>query len=183
MKAHTATADLLLDQPTPVLNHGFIQLVDYMGNDEAIVQAARCSVGKTTKTLSDDRGLIRRLMCDKHTSPFEMVVFKFLCKMPIFVARQWIRHRTASVNEMSGRYSVLPDEFYIPEPVRVAYEAFQDYVLDSMTLSGPEIAYINTILTHEDFTVSNSTNLSQTEFSNLLNKIKKLGLKNLNASE
>jgi thymidylate synthase (FAD) len=99
----------------PVLDHGFVGLVDSMGDDSSIVQAARVSYGKGTKTISEDRGLIRYLLRHKHTTPFEMVEFKFHCKMPIFVARQWIRHRTASVNEASARYSLISDDFYIPE--------------------------------------------------------------------
>jgi thymidylate synthase (FAD) len=93
---------------------GFVRLVDSMGDDSSIVQAARVSYGEGTKTISEDRGLIRYLLRNKHTSPFEMVEFKFHIKLPIFIARQWIRHRTASVNEYSGRYSVMKDEFYSP---------------------------------------------------------------------
>ncbi len=104
----------------PVLAHGFVALVDYMGNDAAIVQAARVSYGRGTKSVRDDRGLVRYLMRHRHTTPFEMVEYKFLVRLPIFVARQWIRHRTASVNESSLRYSVAPDEFepLAPESVR-----------------------------------------------------------------
>lgn len=98
------------------LDKGFVRLVDVMGDDDAIVQAARVSYGKGTKTRSMDRELIRYLMRHRHTSPFEMVEIKFHVKLPIFVARQWIRHRTANVNEYSGRYSEMRDEFYIPEP-------------------------------------------------------------------
>lgn len=97
-----------------VHNHGFVRLVDVMGSDSSIVQAARVSYGAGTKTQREDEKLIDYLMRNKHTSPFEMVVFKFHVKLPIFVARQWIRHRTGSFNEVSARYSVLPDEFYIP---------------------------------------------------------------------
>lgn len=98
-----------------VLDKGFVRLVDVMGDDSSIVQAARVSYGKGTKSVSEDRGLIRYLVRNKHTSPLEMVEFKFHVKLPIFVARQWIRHRTANVNEYSGRYSEMKDEFYIPE--------------------------------------------------------------------
>jgi thymidylate synthase (FAD) len=98
-----------------VLDHGIVKLVDVMGNDSSIVQAARVSYGEGTKSVSDDRNLIRYLMRHQHTTPFEMVEMKFLVKLPIFVARQWIRHRTASVNEYSGRYSIMLDEYYIPE--------------------------------------------------------------------
>ena len=95
-----------------------VRLVDSMGNDAAIVQAARVSYGPGTKSVSDDRALIRYLMRHKHTTPFEMVEFKFHIRAPIFVARQWLRHRTASVNEMSARYSVVPEEYFLPEELR-----------------------------------------------------------------
>jgi thymidylate synthase (FAD) len=98
-----------------VLDHGFVRLVDYMGDDNAIVQAARVSYGAGTKNVSSDRQLIRYLMRHRHTTPFEMCEVKFHVKLPIFVARQWIRHRTANVNEISGRYSEMVDEFYVPE--------------------------------------------------------------------
>ncbi len=97
-----------------VLDRGFVRLVDFMGSDDAIVEAARVSYGRGTKKRREDRGLIRYLMRHQHTTPFEMVEFKFHVKLPIFVARQWIRHRTANVNEYSGRYSVMEDEFYVP---------------------------------------------------------------------
>lgn len=121
--SHGPEADALLDKEFKVLDHGFVRLVDYMGTDESIVQAARVSYGKGTKLVSQDRGLIRYLMKNQHTSPFEMVEFKFHVKLPIFVARQWIRHRTANVNEYSGRYSVMPDEYYIPKPEDVSFQA------------------------------------------------------------
>lgn len=98
-----------------VLDHGFVRLVDYMGSDAAIVQAARVSYGKGTKKLSEDRGLIRYLMRHRHTTPFEMCEIKFHIKLPIFVARQWVRHRTANINEYSARYSILDKEFYVPD--------------------------------------------------------------------
>lgn len=116
-------ADAILDQEFKVLDHGFVRLIDYMGSDESIVQAARVSYGKGTKKVSEDRGLIRYLMRHKHTTPFEMVEFKFHIKLPIFVARQWIRHRTANVNEYSGRYSVMKEEFYLPEPADIAFQS------------------------------------------------------------
>ena len=104
----------LLYKPIPILDHGFVRVVDYMGDDSAIVQAARVSYGKGTKQTSQDKGLINYLMRHRHTTPFEMCDIKFHVKLPIFVARQWIRHRTASVNEYSGRYSIMSKEFYIP---------------------------------------------------------------------
>ena len=113
----------ILYQPLPVLDRGFVRVVDYMGDDGAIVQAARVSYGRGTRKVSDDRGLINYLMRMRHTSPFEMCELKLHVKLPIFVARQWIRHRTANVNEYSARYSVLADEFYVPAPEHVASQA------------------------------------------------------------
>lgn len=106
-----------------VLDHGHVTLVDFMGSDDDIVAGARISYGAGTKTVQDDKGLIRYLVRHKHTSPLEMVVFKFHCKMPIFVARQWVRHRTASLNEISARYSEMKDEFYKPEPEQVRLQS------------------------------------------------------------
>ncbi len=116
-------ADALLEQTLPVLDKGFVRLVDYMGGDARIVQSARVSYGEGTKTYRQDRGLIHYLLRNWHTSPFEQVVLTFHVKMPIFVARQWIRHRTARLNEISGRYSVMKDEFYLPEPDLVATQS------------------------------------------------------------
>ena len=107
----------------PCLDHGFIRLVDSMGGDDAIVQAARVSYGKGTRKVSQDRGLIRYLLRHRHTTPFEMVEFKFHCKMPIFVARQWVRHRTANINEYSLRYSEARDEFYIPDEKHILFQS------------------------------------------------------------
>ena len=107
----------------PVLDHGFVRVIDYMGGDAAIVQAARVSYGRGTKAVSDDAGLIRYLMRHWHSTPFEMCEVKFHVKLPIFVARQWIRHRTANVNEISARYSILDREFYIPAPEHLAAQA------------------------------------------------------------
>lgn len=105
----------MLGKEYPVLDHGFVRVIDYMGGDSAIVQAARVSYGKGTKQISQDRGLIRYLLRRRHTTPFEMCELKLHVKLPIFVARQWIRHRTANVNEYSARYSILDKEFYIPD--------------------------------------------------------------------
>ncbi|MES2764614.1 MAG: FAD-dependent thymidylate synthase [Bacteroidota bacterium] len=111
----TVEKESLIGREIKCLDKGFVRLVDYMGSDAAIVQAARVSYGVGTKTVNEDRGLIRYLLRHAHTSPVEMVEFKFHIKVPIFIARQWIRHRTASVNEYSGRYSEMRDEFYIPD--------------------------------------------------------------------
>lgn len=105
----------LIGKEIKCLDHGFVRLVDVMGDDGSIVQAARVSYGAGTKTVNEDRGLIRYLMRHAHTTPFEMVEFKFHIKLPIFIARQWIRHRTANVNEYSGRYSIMKDDFYLPD--------------------------------------------------------------------
>ena len=108
-------AEEILDKEFQVLDKGFVRMVDYYGSDSRIVQAARVSYGEGTKTISQDGALIDYLLRHQHTSPFEQVVFTFHLKMPIFVARQWVRHRMARMNEVSGRYSIMKDEFYVPE--------------------------------------------------------------------
>ncbi len=113
----------ILFSPIPVLDHGFVRVVDYMGNDEAIVQAARVSYGTGTKTAKNDEGLINYLLSHRHTTPFEMCEIKFHVKLPVFVARQWVRHRTANINEYSARYSILDKEFYIPKPGHLAAQS------------------------------------------------------------
>jgi thymidylate synthase (FAD) len=113
----------ILYEPLRVLDQGFIRVIDYMGNDAAIVQAARVSYGRGTKQISNDRGLINYLMRHRHTSPFEMCEIKLHIKLPIFIARQWIRHRTANVNEYSARYSVLEEAFYTPAPEHLAAQS------------------------------------------------------------
>lgn len=114
-RSSVLAADDILGLYFPVLDHGFVSLVDYMGSDEDVERAARVSFGSGTRTMNTTRGLIRYLRRHKHTTPSEMVEFKFHCAMPIFIARQWIRHRTANVNEYSGRYSLMPMLFYTPE--------------------------------------------------------------------
>jgi thymidylate synthase (FAD) len=113
----------ILYEAIPVLDHGFVRVIDYMGDDGAIVQAARVSYGRGTRRVSEDQGLINYLMRHRHTTPFEMCEIKYHVKLPIFVARQWIRHRTANVNEYSARYSILDNEFYIPAPEHLAAQA------------------------------------------------------------
>src|ERR1700729_1748253 len=113
----------VLYQAIPVLDHGFVRVIDYMGDDAAVVQAARVSYGRGTRRVSEDRGLIQYLMRHRHTTPFEMCEIKYHVKLPIFVARQWIRHRTANVNEYSARYSILDNEFYVPAPEHLAAQA------------------------------------------------------------
>ncbi len=118
-RANSDAADAMLDKEIKCLDKGFVRLVDYMGGDERIVQAARVSYGTGTKSFRQDRGLIHYLIRNWHTSPVEQVQLTFHCKMPIFVARQWVRHRTARLNEISGRYSVMKDEFYVPSPENI----------------------------------------------------------------
>ena len=115
--------EALLFQAIPVLDHGFVRVIDYMGDDAAIVQAARVSYGRGTRRVSEDAGLIRYLMRHRHSTPFEMCEIKYHVKLPIFVARQWIRHRTANVNEYSARYSILDREFYLPAPEQLAAQS------------------------------------------------------------
>jgi len=122
-RATVPALEKILYEPMPVLDHGFVRVVDYMGDDSAIVQAARVSYGKGTKKVSEDRGLINYLMRHWHTTPFEMCEIKFHIKVPIFIARQWIRHRTANVNEYSARYSILDREFYMPEARHLAAQS------------------------------------------------------------
>jgi thymidylate synthase (FAD) len=122
-RATVPALEEILYEPLPVLDHGFVRVVDYMGDDAAIVQAARVSYGKGTRQASQDEGLIRYLMRHRHTSPFEMCEIKLHVKLPMFIARQWIRHRTANVNEYSARYSILDKEFYVPAADQLAVQS------------------------------------------------------------
>src|SRR4051794_28116772 len=130
--------EAMLYQPVPVLDHGFVRVIDYMGDDAAIVQAARVSYGRGTRRVQEDTGLIRYLMRHRHTTPFEMCDIKFHVKLPIFVARQWIRHRTASVNEYSARYSILDREFYVPAPEQLAAQSSTNRQGRGTVLEGQE---------------------------------------------
>ena len=146
-RATVPELESILFNPIPVLDHGFVRVVDYMGDDSAIVQAARVSYGKGTKKVNEDRGLINYLMRHYHTTPFEMCEIKFHIKLPIFIARQWIRHRTANVNEYSARYSVLDKEFYIPGPDVIAPQSTQNHQGRSEdTLTAEEAANVMEIL-------------------------------------
>ena len=133
-----AALEEMLFEAMPVLDHGFIRVIDYMGDDGAVVQAARVSYGRGTRRVSEDRGLIRYLLRHHHTTPFEMCEIKYHVKLPIFVARQWIRHRTANVNEYSARYSILDNEFYIPEPHNLAAQAPANRQGRGEALKGPD---------------------------------------------
>lgn len=139
MESHLYTA-------YPVLDHGFVRVIDYMGDDAAICQAARVSYGKGTKSVQNDEGLIRYLMRHWHSTPFEMCEVKLHVKLPVFVARQWIRHRTANVNEYSARYSILDREFYIPAPDKVAAQSVVNNQGRGEVLTGAEAAQVLEIL-------------------------------------
>ena len=130
--------EAMLAQAIPVLDHGFIRVVDYMGDDAAVVQSARVSYGRGTKAANEDRGLIRYLMRHRHSTPFEMCEIKYHIKLPIFIARQWIRHRTANVNEYSARYSVLDREFYVPQPDQLAAQSSDNRQGRGAVLEGAE---------------------------------------------
>src|SRR5471030_2423147 len=130
----------------PVLDKGFVRVVDYMGDDAAVVQAARVSYGRGTKKVSEDRGLINYLMRHRHTTPFEMCEIKYHVKLPIFVARQWIRHRTANVNEYSARYSILDNEFYVPRPEHLAAQSRANRQGRDQVLAGKEAERVFDIL-------------------------------------
>ncbi len=138
--------EAILYEPLPVLDHGFIRVIDYMGDDAAIVQAARVSYGRGTKKASDDAGLINYLLRHWHSTPFEMCEIKFHVKLPIFVARQWIRHRTANVNEYSARYSIMDKEFYIPEPAHLAAQSSSNRQGRGEVLGGADAAQVLDLL-------------------------------------
>ncbi|MEK7475249.1 MAG: FAD-dependent thymidylate synthase [Candidatus Coatesbacteria bacterium] len=145
-RATVPALEAVLGRAFPVLDHGFVRVVDYLGDDAAIVQAARVSYGRGTKSVSNDRGLIRYLLRHAHTTPFEMCEIKFHVKLPIFVARQWVRHRTASVNEMSGRYSILDREFYSPQPAVLGVQDASARQGRGKALPGPQARRILSIL-------------------------------------
>jgi thymidylate synthase (FAD) len=132
--------------PVPLLDHGFVRVVDYMGNDAAVVQAARVSYGAGTRSVRNDRGLLRYLMRHRHSTPFEMCEIKLHVKLPIFIARQWIRHRTANVNEYSARYSILDREFYLPTPSNLAQQSDSNRQGRDQVLSPEQSAHVLELL-------------------------------------
>ncbi len=146
LRATVPALEAMLYTAIPVLDHGFVRVVDYMGDDAAVVQAARVSYGRGTKRVSEDAGLIRYLMRHRHSTPFEMCEIKYHVKLPIFVARQWIRHRTANVNEYSARYSVMDREFYIPAPEQLAAQSADNRQGRGATLEGAEAAAVLDLL-------------------------------------
>ncbi|MBL0318839.1 MAG: FAD-dependent thymidylate synthase [Alphaproteobacteria bacterium] len=147
MRATVPALEDVMYEPIPVLDHGFVRVVDYMGDDAAIVQSARVSYGKGTKKVNQDAGLINYLIRHRHTTPFEMCEIKFHIKLPFFVARQWIRHRTANVNEYSARYSILDKEFYVPAKEHLAPQSKSNHQGRSdQSLSETEAARVLEIL-------------------------------------
>ena len=169
LRASSAGMEEHLYNAHEVLDHGFVRVIDYMGNDSSIVQAARVSYGEGTKESRDDEGLIRYLMRHWHSTPFEMCEVKFHIKLPVFVARQWIRHRTANVNEYSARYSILDREFYIPEPKHLASQSKINNQGRGEVLSGDEAEKVLQIL--KDDSSRNYDN-----YENMLNQENKKGL-------
>ncbi|MBV9538864.1 MAG: FAD-dependent thymidylate synthase [Acidisphaera sp.] len=145
-RATVPALEALLFDAAPVLDHGFVRVIDYMGDDAAVVQAARVSYGRGTRRTSEDAGLIRYLMRHRHSTPFEMCEIKYHVKLPIFVARQWIRHRTANVNEYSARYSILDREFYIPAPEHLAAQSASNRQGRGAVLEGAEAADVLDVL-------------------------------------
>jgi thymidylate synthase (FAD) len=145
-RATVPALEALLFEPAEVLDHGFVRVIDYMGDDAAVVQAARVSYGRGTRRVSEDAGLIRYLMRHHHTTPFEMCEIKYHVKLPIFVARQWIRHRTANVNEYSARYSIMDREFYIPTPEHLAAQSSANRQGRGEVLAGAEAADVLRLL-------------------------------------
>ena len=141
-----AELEEIMFKPLPVLDHGFVRIIDYMGDDAAIVQAARVSYGKGTTKVSDDAGLLNYLLRHRHSTPFEMCEIKYHIKLPIFIARQWIRHRTANVNEYSARYSVLDREFYIPDQVNLATQSQSNRQGRGEVLEGKEAVAVLDLL-------------------------------------
>ena len=156
----------LLYTPVSLLDHGFIRVVDYMGDDSAIVQAARVSYGRGTRRVSDDRGLIRYLMRHRHTTPFEMCEIKLHVKLPIFVARQWIRHRTANVNEYSARYSILDREFYVPDADVIAVQSDANRQGRGEALSPEDAARVQSLLREDANQAHNHYELLLNEYPN-----------------
>ncbi len=149
LRATVPALEAMLYHAMPVLDHGFVRVVDYMGDDAAVVQAARVSYGRGTKRVSEDTGLIRYLMRHRHSTPFEMCEIKYHVKLPIFVARQWIRHRTANVNEYSARYSVMDREFYIPAPEHLAAQSASNRQGRGGVLDGDEAACVLDLLRND----------------------------------
>ena len=166
--------EAVLYRPIEVLDHGFIRVIDYMGDDSSIVQSARVSYGKGTKKISNDKGLIKYLMRHRHSTPFEMCEIKFHIKLPIFIARQWIRHRTANVNEYSARYSILDKEFYIPSAENLAAQSASNNQGRGDALTDDEASNVIQILKKDaEQTYSNyETLLNESSEGNIIDESK-----------
>ena len=166
--------EAVLYKPIEVLDHGFIRVIDYMGDDSSIVQSARVSYGKGTKKISNDKGLIKYLMRHRHSTPFEMCEIKFHIKLPIFIARQWIRHRTANVNEYSARYSILDKEFYIPSAENLAAQSASNNQGRGDALTDDEASNVIQILKKDaEQTYSNyETLLNESSEGNIIDESK-----------
>ena len=157
-------AEAILDKEFPVLDKGFIRLVDYLGGDDRVVQSARVSYGSGTKTYREDAGLIDYLLRNNHSSPFEQVVMTFHVKLPIFVARQWVRHRTARLNEISGRYSVMKDDFYVPAREDVSLQSTDNK--QGRALSNLDTEFVENIR----FNLSTAQEQSYKDYVDLINQ-------------
>jgi len=167
----------VLYEAIPVLDHGFIRVIDYMGDDSSIVQSARVSYGKGTKKVSTDEGLIRYLMRHWHSTPFEMCEIKYHVKLPIFIARQWIRHRTANVNEYSARYSILDKEFYIPAKEQLSAQATNNRQGRGELITGEQADEVLKILKDDAVrTYDNYEKMLNERFDGTIIDEKKLGL-------
>ena len=179
-KTKRVTAPLLeeiLYEAIPVLDHGFIRVIDYMGDDSSIVQSARVSYGKGTKKVSTDSGLIKYLMRHWHSTPFEMCEIKYHVKLPIFIARQWIRHRTANVNEYSARYSILDKEFYLPAPEHLATQSQSNRQGRGDTLEGEQAKKVLELLKNDaEKTYDNYETMLNEKYDGSVIDDKKIGL-------
>ena len=165
----------ILFDPIPILDHGFIRVIDYMGDDTSIVQSARVSYGKGTKKVSTDSGLIKYLMRHWHSTPFEMCEIKYHVKLPIFIARQWIRHRTANVNEYSARYSILDKEFYLPSKENLAAQSASNRQGRGDTIDGEQAEEVLSLLKNDAEKTYNNyeTMLNQRYDGSTINQDKK----------
>ena len=167
----------ILYEALPILDHGFIRVIDYMGNDNSIVQAARVSYGKGTKKVNTDSGLIKYLMRHWHSTPFEMCEIKYHVKLPIFIARQWIRHRTANVNEYSARYSILDKEFYLPSKENLAAQSSSNRQGRGQVITGDQAEKVLGLLKEDaERTYSNYEEMLNQKYDGSIIDEKKIGL-------
>ena len=167
----------ILYEALPILDHGFIRVIDYMGNDNSIVQAARVSYGKGTKKVNTDSGLIKYLMRHWHSTPFEMCEIKYHVKLPIFIARQWIRHRTANVNEYSARYSILDKEFYLPSKENLAAQSSSNRQGRGEVITGDQAEKVLGLLKEDaERTYSNYEEMLNQKYDGSIIDEKKIGL-------